>query len=254
MANIKDLKKKIKSTKSTLKITTAMKLVSAAKLAKAQGAIVGARPYADELEQTIKTVSALAKITLIPFSRKTERTSRPMSSLFRLAKGLCGGYNAQLTRSVREFLKNTELNLKVHYLGKKGREILSSEVREGERSSEGTFYAFEKQEPTYQELKDLAFGLARDIEQQEVGQIFVAYNVFHSAMHFSPTVRRLLPMTVESGEKAALQEKWPFDFKYEPAPEEILETLIPEAYFSALHTCFFRRYRSRTWFPDVFYE
>ncbi len=61
MANIKDLKKKIKSTKGTLKITQAMKLVSAAKLSKAQIAITNSRPYANELEKTIKTVSALVQ-------------------------------------------------------------------------------------------------------------------------------------------------------------------------------------------------
>ena len=59
MANIKDLKKKIKTTKSTLKITSAMKLVSAAKLLRAQAAIMNSRPYADELEETIKIISAL---------------------------------------------------------------------------------------------------------------------------------------------------------------------------------------------------
>ena len=61
MANIKDLKKKIKSTKNTLKITSAMKLVSAAKLNRAQQAIQSARPYAAELEDTIKTISALVQ-------------------------------------------------------------------------------------------------------------------------------------------------------------------------------------------------
>lgn len=232
MANLKELKKKIRSTKSTLKITTAMKLVSAAKLAKAQSAIVGARPYANELEQTVKTISALAKGHQHPFLKENLQNKQAHLVIISSNKGLCGGYNSQLIREVRNFLKTKELDIKVHYIGKKAREVLTKEV-----THEGHFYIFKKDEPTYQELKQSAFELAKDFETGEVGHIFVAYNRFHSAIRFTPSVKRLLPMTVEHQEKKALQEKLPFDFKYEPPAPKILEILIPETYINTLYTC-----------------
>ena len=103
MANIKDLKKKIKSTKGTLKITTAMKLVSAAKMAKAQAAIVNSKPYAIELESTIKTISALIQ----DYSNKLLEPSKSNKVLLLIIsanKGLCGGFNAQLGKEVKKVL------------------------------------------------------------------------------------------------------------------------------------------------------
>ena len=100
MANIKDLKKKIKSTKGTLKITSAMKLVSAAKLAKAQQAIQSSRPYANELETTIKTISALVE----NYSHKyleSNNSNQEVLLVISSNKGLCGGYNSQLNKEVK---------------------------------------------------------------------------------------------------------------------------------------------------------
>ena len=104
MANIKELKKKIKSTKGTLKITQAMKLVSAAKLNKAQQAIQTTRPYAGELEETIKTVSALVENYEHEYLKEND-SNKAALLVFSANKGLCGGYNSQLAKKVRLFLE-----------------------------------------------------------------------------------------------------------------------------------------------------
>ena len=109
MANLKELKKKIRSTKGTFKITTAMKLVSAAKLARAQVAIVGARPYSDELERTIKTVAALAQDYQHPFLREAISNRHAHLLVISSNKGLCGGYNSQLVKVVRGFLRQGDM-------------------------------------------------------------------------------------------------------------------------------------------------
>ena len=233
MANLKELKKKIKSTKSTLKITTAMKLVAAAKLAKAQAAILGARPYANELEQTVKTISVLAKDYKHPFLQENLENKRASLVIVSSNKGLCGGYNSQLIKEVRNFLsKKSELDIKVHYIGKKAQDILRHDIVGG-----GHLHVFQKYDPTYQELRNLAFDLAGDFRAGEVGHFFMAYNRFHSAVNFTPTVKQLLPMTVDLKEKRSLQKEFPFDFKYEPPAEQILKTLIPETYMNILYTC-----------------
>jgi F-type H+-transporting ATPase subunit gamma len=64
----------------------------------------------------------------------------------------------------------------------------------------------------------------------------VAYNVFQSAIAFDPTVKQLLPLTLDNAEKEQLKEKFPFDFKYDPSATEILNTLIPQTYISTLYT------------------
>lgn len=230
MANIKDLKKKIKSTKGTMKITSAMKLVSAAKLAKAQMAIQSSRPYASELELTIKTISALVE----NYSHKylEENGNNQMEALLVISanKGLCGGYNAQLTKEVRRYLASTEKEVKVFFIGKKVRELIRKEVNESK------FYNFEKADPTFVEIEDIGQELAGLFTSGEVGSVKIAYNQFNSAISYTPMVKQLLPMALDPKEKEELEEKFPFDFKYEPTAKEILDTLVPEIFLTSLYT------------------
>lgn len=229
MANIKELKKKIKSTKGTLKITQAMKLVSAAKLNKAQQAIQTTRPYAGELEETIKTVSALVENYEHEYLKEND-SNKAALLVFSANKGLCGGYNSQLAKKVRLFLAETDLDVKVYFIGKKVRDLVKSEVNEGK------FYTFEKQDATFLEIQEVGKELAELFKSGEIGKVLVAYNVFESAIAFTPTVSQLLPMSLDADVKAELQEKFPFDFKYDPNPKEILDTLIPESFSTSLWT------------------
>lgn len=231
MANIKELKKKIKSTKGTLKITSAMKLVSAAKLNKAQQAIQSSRPYAGELEDTIKTISALVENYSHSYLQENKENKRAALLVISANKGLCGGYNSQLAKEVRNFLADTDMDVKTYFVGKKVRELILSEVNEGK------FYEFEKTEPSYLEVQSIAKELGDLFASGEFGKIYIAYNVFKSAIEFIPTIKTALPMTLEESELQKVEEEFPFDFKYDPSPEELLDTLIPEAYLSTVYTC-----------------
>lgn len=230
MANIKDLKKKIKSTKGTLKITSAMKLVSAAKLAKAQQAITSSRPYANELETTIKTISALVENYTHEYLEEKNNNHEALL-VISSNKGLCGGYNSSLAKEVRKYLAETDKDVKVYFIGKKVREIIQKEVNFGKN------YLFEKADPTFLELEGVGKELAQLFESGEVGSVKVAYNQFNSAISFTPMVKQLLPVSLDVEEKQELEAKFPFDFKYEPEPSEILNTLIPETYSTTLYTC-----------------
>ncbi len=229
MANIKDLKKKIKSTKNTLKITSAMKLVSAAKLNRAQQAIQSARPYALELEDTIKTISALVQDYSHNFLEENE-SQHEVLLVISSNKGLCGGYNSQLAKSVKKFAEEKGDNLKVFYIGKKVRELTAKDVNFGEE------YFFEKTEPSFEEIQKISRELSRMFSSGEVGKVHIAYNVFVSAIQVDPTVKQVLPMSLDESVKEELQKDYPFDFKYEPSPEAILNDLIPEAYISTMWT------------------
>lgn len=229
MANIKDLKKKIKSTKGTLKITEAMKLVSAAKLNRAQQNIQSARPYANELEDSIKTISALVQNYSHPYL-ETKESKQEVLLVISSDKGLCGGYNSQLNKKVKEFVAEKGENLKVYFIGKKVRELISKEVNAGKT------FTFEKTEPSFDEMQKVANELSALFSSGEVGKVHVAYNIFESAISIVPTVKQVLPLSLDESVKEELQEKFPFDFKYDPSPEAILDSMIPEAYTSTVWT------------------
>jgi F-type H+-transporting ATPase subunit gamma len=230
MANIKELKKKIKSTKSTSKITQAMKLVSAAKLAKAQNNILNSRPYARELEETIKVVSALVQDYDHEYLHEKKDNNKAVMLVISSDKGLCGSYNSQLSKKVKRFLEETKLDVKVYFIGKKVRDLLPATTNKGKT------YTFVKSEPTFVEMEHVGVELGELFTTGEVGKVFVAYNSFNSAISFDPTVKQLLPMALDQSEKEELAEKFPFDFKYEPSATEILNTIIPQTYISTLYT------------------
>ena len=230
MANIKELKKKIKSTKGTWKITQAMKLVSAAKLSKAQSNIVNSRPYARELEETIKVVSALVQNYHHEYLIEKADNKKAMLLVISSDKGLCGSYNSQLAKKVKNFLSETEFDVKLVFIGKKVRDLLPATANKTKT------YSFAKAEPSFMEMEHIGVELGELFTSGEVGRVFVAYNVFQSAIAFDPTVKQILPMTMEEAQKEELREKFPFDFKYEPTPTEILNTLIPQTYVSTLYT------------------
>ena len=230
MANIKELKKKIKSTKSTSKITQAMKLVSAAKLAKAQNNILNSRPYARELESTIKVVSALVQDYTHEYLEEKKDNNKAVLLVISSDKGLCGSYNSQLAKKVRRFLDETKNDVKVYFIGKKVRDLLATTYNKGKT------FTFLKSEPTFLDMENVGVELAELFNTGEVGKVFVAYNIFNSAISFDPEVKQLLPMALDQTEKEELAEKFPFDFKYEPNSTEILNTLIPQTYISTLYT------------------
>lgn len=231
MANIKDLKKRIKSTTSTLKITSAMKLVSAAKLAKAQARIQGFRPYSNELEETVRTAAALSKdYTHELLEENQEKTSVVL--VISSDKGLCGGYNSQLLKQVKKFIVKSDDKLEFYFIGRKVKELLA---REGIKDKKQ--FVFEKSEPAFDEVRKIASELAELFTSGKVGKVYIAYNSFLSAIAFESKVKQILPMTVNEDEREKLVEQFPVDFKYEPDAKTILDNLIPEVFNTSVFTC-----------------
>jgi F-type H+-transporting ATPase subunit gamma len=229
MANIKDLKVRIKSTKGTFKITSAMKLVSAAKLAKAQQKILGLRPYFTELDETIRTVSALAQNYSHPFLEE-KQISKSVLLVISSDKGLCGAYNAQLVKKVKAFVESTDEELEVYYIGKKAYELLSNSLESVKK------YSFKRSEPSQAELRNIGSELSDLFLNNFVGKIYVAYNSFVSAIAFESEIKTILPISQTAEEKVALKEDFPFDFKYDVDPKELLDSLIPEVFNSSIQT------------------
>ncbi len=227
MANIRDLKTKIRTTKGTLKITSAMKLVSASKLAKSQEALVNSRPYTLELLNTIKTASALCDGYEHAYFKELAQ-GEEILLVISTDKGLCGGYNSQLASSVKAFLKKRKKNVKTFFIGKKVCDIMAS------RGNKGKLYKFERTEPSFKEIQHVVKELINFFLSGKACNIFIAYNKFHSAMNFSPSIDRLLPMVFDDSERDTLKKDYPFNFLYNPSSKDILDELIPEAVTTSL--------------------
>ncbi len=231
MANIKELKKRIKSTKGTFKITKAMKLVSAAKLNKAQMRILGMRPYATELEQTVRTVSALNKDYSSMYFKENPENRQSVVLVISSNKGLCGSYNSSITKAARRLQRETTgEQLKFYFIGKKTRDLIQKEVNVGKS------FTFVKQDATFEEVRKIADELAALFTTGEVGKVYVMYNSFISAMAFETKLKQLLPLVVTEQEKEALAAKFPYDYKYEPSAASILDTLVPEVFVTSVYT------------------
>src|SRR5690606_12257497 len=91
--------------------------------------------------------------------------------------------------------------------------------------------------PTYEEIRKIADEIGTMFLNGEVGKVYVAYNSFISAIAFDSKVRQILPMQVAESTKEEIKEKYPYDFKYEPTAEQILDTLVPEVYLTTVYTC-----------------
>lgn len=217
MPSLIDIRRRIRSVKSTQQITRAMKLVSSAKLRRAQDRVLAARPYAAMLERLLADVAES--------SRSDERLTHPLLAerpeqrvqliLITADRGLAGAFNSNLIKAAQAFLREREGRVEMELVGRKGRDFFRK--RNVPVSGERVGFT---EKVTYQDAADIA---ARVIERFSSGQIdavYLLYNEFKSIMAQRLVVNRILPATVPP-------EAVPVDYIYEKPPAELLETLLP---------------------------
>jgi len=226
MSNLKEIRTRITSVKSTKQITSAMKMVSAAKLKKAQDAVINLRPYANKLHQILSNINqSLEKEEENIYSRPGTPEKILIISVTS-NKGLCGAFNTNVTKQVLSFLKEDykekfeEGNVSIISIGKKGTEFFQSSKIDLFNSN-------------IQILDNLNFESAlpfiEDILQGYVNKQFdkvvIVYNKFKNAAVQELTAGQFLPIELpaerESNEK--------FDYIFEPSKEEIVQELIPKS-------------------------
>jgi F-type H+-transporting ATPase subunit gamma len=231
MANVKELKVRIGSTKSTLKITSAMKLVSAAKLAKAQARVQGFKPYSSELDSTVKVAAALAENYTHEYLN--ENSSKKVAILVISSdKGLCGSYNSSIAKKVKKFLSEEKISdHSLFFIGKKVKDLLARDEMVPEK-----IFSYAKNDPEFSEAEAIIKELSEGFLSGDFGKLYVAFNSFVSAIEFDTKVEKVLPMTVSEEEKEELAKEFPVDFKYEPSANEILDSLIPEVLNTTIFT------------------
>ncbi|SRR6266545_5734861 len=226
MPSLKSIRTRIASVKSTQKITRAMKLVSAARLRRAQDAIVGARPYANALAAAMAEIAARAGMDSHPL---LDRRSPERITIVALTsdRGLAGGFNANIFRAVQRFIVERKQatpaakEIVLEIAGKKGRDFFRRRK---------LHIGHELGGPTAETAGRIADELGHIVthafKSGATDAVFLVYNEFKSAAQQKVVVEPLLPVTAATPPGRASAEGL-LDFLYEPSKEGVLDTLLP---------------------------
>lgn len=228
MANLKEIRNRITSIKSTMQITSAMKMVSAAKLKKAQDAITAMRPYSLKLTELLQNLSA----TLDNDAGGAYSTQREVSKVLLVAitsnRGLCGGFNSSITKTVVRTIaeKYSTADVDILAIGKKGGDVLSKAHNVvAKRNDIFDDLTFDNVAVVAEELMEMYVDGSYD-------KIEIVYNQFKNAATQIPQVEQFLPIKpIEGGDVNAVNS----DYIFEPSKEEIVEALIPKSLKNQLY-------------------
>ena len=221
MASLKSIKKRIVSVKNTRQITKAMKMVSAAKLRRAQENVVAARPYAKKLGEVLQSLAANLEGDLHPLLEKRE-AKKLLLIVLTSDRGLCGGFNTNLCKAADRFIKekkDTFEQISIMTVGRKGYEFLKS------RYTVSKNFANVLAKPNYQTAAMLAQEVINGFVAEEYDQVELLYNSFRTVMTQDITFEQMLPVAQEDSEKT---DETPVEFIYEPSVSDLLAEILPK--------------------------
>jgi F-type H+-transporting ATPase subunit gamma len=232
MANLLDIRRRIKSVKNTQQITRAMKMVSAAKLKRAQDRATMARPFATKMTEVL---TELASHTDEDFSHpllNRRGDERYLLVLITADKGLAGAFNANLIKAAQAFIsENTGKQIEMVAIGRKGRDFFR---RRGINIVEDHVGLTGKGRVDYSEAVEIAQNIMRRfIEEEGIDKVFLIFNEFKSVLQQRVVVDQILPVSREAVEEkgtAATDASRPAvssEYLYEQAPAEIFAKLLP---------------------------
>ena len=220
MSGLKEIRNRISSVSSTMQITNAMKMVSAAKLKKAQDSISATLPYSNKLSELIKNISASTD----PDDTNPLFEKRESKNLLIIAitsnKGLCGGFNSNIIKEVNN-IKTTSASKRVDLLtiGKKGDDILSKKF-EVISSHNDVYDNF-----NYNNIKEIAETVMQKFSDKEYDEVTLVYNHFKNAATQIVTKEQYLPIQESADENNSVSG----DYIFEPNRPKILNELIPKS-------------------------
>ena len=221
MSGLKEIRNRISSVSSTMQITNAMKMVSAAKLKKAQDSISATLPYSNKLSGLIQNISTSGESLDSPFF-----IQRSIKKILVVAitsnKGLCGGFNSNVIKEVSRLIETKYLSKKVEIIciGKKGGDVLSK--KNNVIDSFNSVY----DEFSYENVKKIAELFMEKFSDESYDEIILVYNHAKNAATQHLTIEPYLPIEEDAEESSAQASR---DYIFEPSQSEILNELIPKA-------------------------
>ena len=223
MPSLIDLRRRIRSVRNMQQITKAMKMVSAAKLRRAQEHALGSRPYANMMNRVLANVaraaSALDTMTELPLLEVREENTIQLI-LVSSDTGLAGAFNSNLFRMTQRFIdEHASARLEIEAIGRKGRDHFR---RRNYKLSGEHIGIVEK--PRYENACEIADKMIERYRKREVDAVYLAMNEFKTTMSSSLVLRKVLPVELPPEQKNGEQQ---IDYIYEQPPEELLRTLLP---------------------------
>jgi F-type H+-transporting ATPase subunit gamma len=229
MPSLDDLKKRIASVKSTQKITKAMKMVAAAKLRKAQEAAEQSRPYADNMKNLMDSISRGFVQTDSSRNLLTgnDEDKTYLLVLFTSERGLCGGFNSQISKALREKvvdLQKENKTVKIICIGKKGYDIVKRQY--GDQIVDTVDLSAVKS-IQYEDAKKISDKIIKMYFDAEFDKCLIFYNKFKSVISQIPTEQQVVPAEIVENDNDENITRSNSFFEFEPNEKEILEELLP---------------------------
>jgi F-type H+-transporting ATPase subunit gamma len=229
MPSLDDLKKRIASVKSTQKITKAMKMVAAAKLRKAQEAAEQSRPYADNMKNLMDSISRgfIQTDSSRNLLTGNDEDKTYLLVLFTSERGLCGGFNSQISKSLKEKiveLQKQNKEVKIICIGKKGYDIIKRQYSE---LIVDTIDLSEIKSVQYGDAKEISDRIIKMYFDAEFDKCLIFYNKFKSVISQVPTEQQVVPAEIveqTDNEDKVMDNNF---IEFEPNEKEILEELLP---------------------------
>jgi|TARA_B100001094_G_scaffold331244_1_gene398914 F-type H+-transporting ATPase subunit gamma len=221
MANLKEIRNRIASVSSTMQITSAMKMVSAAKLKKAQDAITAMRPYANSLTQLIQNLSrTLEGDTQNPYTQIRTKQKTLIVSLTS-NRGLCGAFNSNIIKKTRQLIDHDffEQDVTLITIGKKGSEVL--EKTEKIISVHDAVF----DDLNYENVGQIAQDIMDKFAEENFDEVVLVYNRFKNAATQIVEVEPFLPIVTELNDSVSAST----DYIFEPSKSEIINDLLPKS-------------------------
>ena len=221
MANLKEIRSRITSVGSTMQITSAMKMVSAAKLKRAQDAIIQMRPYANKLTKLLENLSASLDSSDGGVYSQKRKIKNVLLVTVTSNRGLCGGFNAYIIKKAKDLINNEYINANVSILsiGKKSSENFRKNGFNVVISHDELF-----SDLTFDNTAKVAEGIMEQFVAGDYDKVVLVYNQFKNAATQIIMAENYLPIEAAENEGAVVR-----DYLFEPTKEEIVEQLIPKS-------------------------
>ena len=224
MANLKEIRNRISSVSSTMQITSAMKMVSAAKLKKAQDAITAMRPYSDKLTQMLVDLSTSVDFENIYL--KPRKVNNRLVVCITSNRGLCGAFNSNIIKRCSEIAASSNEKVSFFCIGKKGSDILSKNFNVIETNND----IFD--ELSFENISLIGELLMNKFLSKDFDKIEIIYNKFKNAATQIVTSEQFLPIENNNSED---DQKDFSDYIFEPSQIEIISELIPKSLKTQLY-------------------
>ena len=218
MASMRDTKRRRSSIQSTQQITKAMKLVSTVKLQKAKSRAEETNPYFNYMYQTVVSMLKHSGTIMHPYL-KAGTSSKKAVVVITSNRGLAGGYNSNVVKLVTDSGLKKE-DLKIYAIGNKGREALERRGYEIASDYSGVIDA-----PVYEDAAAICRQALKAFQEEEIGEIYLAYTHFKNTVSHEPKLMKLLPVEIDETES---NEDANILMNYEPNDEEALDMIIPK--------------------------